>query len=438
MRRRAHPNAVPRGAPWLRPTLAALAEVETGRAADRVLGSIFRNERVSPEHRASVARLVDAVQRARAQLDWWLERLVAPINPRTRVIAALALIEELDLNAITWAFNDVRLAPEEQKLARRLAERVLTHSAQPRAVRLNIPAWAEPLLDARFGEVAEAEILALTRTAGLDLRANALLAERDAVRHALAAQDVQAEPTAHSPWGLRVAGRPPIARTRAYTDGWVEVQDEGSQIASLLVEAAPGMRVLDLCSGAGGKTLALAAAMQNKGRIVACDVHDGRIADAATRLRRAQVHNVSSRVVAAERDPWLARHKAGFDRVLVDAPCSGTGTWRRNPDARWQLGPERLADLIRVQAALLADAAALVRPGGRLVYVTCSVLACENDDQVTALLAARPELSLMDIRAAWPRLMASPCPADGPTLQLSPRRSGTDGMFVAVLERAVA
>ena len=177
--------------------------------------------------------------------------------------------------------------------------------------------------------------------------------------------------------------------------------------------------------------------MENKGRIVACDVHDRRLADAATRLRRADVHNVARRVVANERDPWLDRHKADFDRVLVDAPCTGTGTWRRNPDAKWRLRPEDLAELVALQARLLDAGARATRPGGRLVYATCSVLEDENGAQVAAFLARNPAFSVVPLGEVWAEAApGAPCPAPGPFLELAPARHGTDGFFAAILKRA--
>jgi 16S rRNA (cytosine967-C5)-methyltransferase len=203
-------------------------------------------------------------------------------------------------------------------------------------------------------------------------------------------------------------------------------------VVSALVGAAPEMRVADLCAGAGGKTLALAMAMGNRGHIVACDVSAPRLDAALRRLRRAGVHNVERHLLAAG-DKWLKRHAGGFDRVLVDAPCTGTGTWRRNPDARLRLVQRDLDELLPKQAALLAQAARLVRKGGRLVYATCSVLPEENEAQVQAFLAAHPEFSPVPLALAW-GLAAAP-PSDGDWLVLTPLRHGTDAFFGAVLER---
>ncbi|MGH6929423.1 MAG: RsmB/NOP family class I SAM-dependent RNA methyltransferase, partial [Dongiaceae bacterium] len=240
------------------------------------------------------------------------------------------------------------------------------------------------------------------------------------------------------PLGLRVDGRPPLATLPSFNYGLGEVHDEGSQLAALLVDARPGLRVVDFCAGAGGKTLAMAAAMRNKGHIVACDVLRGRVDRAAVRLTRAGVHNVERRGLSTERDPWVKRHAQSFDRVLVDAPCSGVGTWRRNPDAKWRFGKDDLAAVIDLQHRILDSAARLVKPGGRLIYATCSLLPSENAGQVTAFLKDHPDFALRPIAEIWPETVGGASPTTGETLQLTPATHETDGFFVAVLERSAA
>jgi 16S rRNA (cytosine967-C5)-methyltransferase len=227
----------------------------------------------------------------------------------------------------------------------------------------------------------------------------------------------------------------PLGGLAAFKDGLVEVQDEGSQIAALLADARPGMRVVDFCAGAGGKTLALAAGMANRGKLVACDVSARRLEHAARRLRRAGVDNAERRALASERDKWVKRHAGGFDRVFVDVPCLGTGTWRRNPGDKWRATQEGLADLIVSQQRILASAARLVRPGGRLVYATCSLLREENEAQAEAFLVSEPEFSVVPAARAWAETIGGTSPGGERYLRLTPARHGTDGFFVAIFER---
>jgi 16S rRNA (cytosine967-C5)-methyltransferase len=273
---------------------------------------------------------------------------------------------------------------------------------------------------------------AMQTEAPLDLRVNLLKATREQVRAALAAEGIDSLPTPLSPWGLRIAGRRPVTSGAAFGAGLVEIQDEGSQLVAALVGAAPEMRVADWCAGAGGKTLALAMTMDNRGHIAACDVSAPRLEGAVRRLRRAGVHNVERHLVEAG-DKWAKRRAGSFDRVLVDAPCTGIGTWRRNPDARLRLRPEDLAELVVKQAMILAQASRLVRVGGRLVYATCSLLADENEAQVDAFLAANADFAALPLDRAW--ILPGPPPGPGPYLLLTPRTHDTDGFFAAVLER---
>src|SRR6185312_1481114 len=269
----------------------------------------------------------------------------------------------------------------------------------------------------------------------LDLRVNLLKAEREAVYAALARQGIELARTKLSPIGLRLFERVPLGQLDLFKSGAIEVQDEGSQLAALLADARPGMRVVDFCAGAGGKTLALAAAMKNRGHLVASDIAEKRLERATQRLRRAGASIVQRQPLSSARDKWVKRHAQGFDRVFVDAPCTGTGTWRRNPDAKWRLRPEDLAELTALQAEILDSAARLAKPGGRVIYATCSLLAEENEAQVERFLAAHGDFSLRPIGAVWAETIGVAPPAEGDMLRLTPARHGTDGFFVAVLER---
>jgi 16S rRNA (cytosine967-C5)-methyltransferase len=420
--------------------------------ADRVASGYFRSRRyVGAKDRAAIQGIVYDVLRRRAQLDWWLSRVgIAEPTPRGRVLACLAKITHWSGEDIDTAFSGDRFTPAHLTPAEGVALRRLTggrkpasgeaidHPDQPAEVRGNVPGWVAPALSAAFGDRLGDELRALLAPATVDLRVNALKTSRDEALSRLRSEGVTAEPTALSPLGLRLVGRKPLGETGSFKDGLYEIQDEGSQLVALLVDAKPGMRVVDFCAGAGGKALAIAAGMDNKGHVVACDVSAKRLEASGKRLRRAGVHNVERKLLEDESDKWVKRHKHAYDRVLVDAPCTGIGTWRRNPDGRWSLDPKDLEELVPKQARILASAARLVKPGGRLVYATCSLLPAENEAQVASFLAANPDFALVPLETLWPSIAAGNPPCDGPYLQLTPARHGTDGFFAAVLERKPA
>ena len=425
--------------------VAATGGGRGGTPADAVVNGYVRARRyIGSKDRVAIAGLVYQVLRHRAQLDWGIARGNEGALPiaRLRVLAALAFIENWTLASIEAAFDGGKFRPApmtgpERRLASAVSGHTLDHPDQPEAVRLNCPAWLLPSMRERFGDEMSAELRALATPAPTDLRVNALKGDRTRAAAVLAASGIGATPTPLSPIGLRVEGRRNVLAHDAFKGGLIEVQDEGSQLAALLVGAAAGGRVCDFCAGAGGKSLAMAAAMGNKGHIVACDVSAPRLDSTTKRLRRAGVHNVECRHFESERDPWVKRQAGAFDRVLVDAPCSGTGTWRRNPDARWSLEPEDVAELRALQAHILASAARLVKPGGRLVYATCSLLPVENERQAEAL-AAGPDFVPVPISVVWQETIGGTCPSPDPWLRLSPARNGTDGFFVAVFERRLS
>jgi 16S rRNA (cytosine967-C5)-methyltransferase len=414
-----------------------MIEAATRKPADAVANAFFSDRRfIGSGDRRSVSDRVWAVLRARRRLGWWLERAHEPATPRLLVAVSL-LLEGWTLDGVKQSFSGGQFGPTHLTLGEsaalaRMEGQGLDHPDMPQAVRLEVPDWVLPHLLARFGAAVDAEMAAMSQPAPLDLRVNLLKGVRAQAIAALASEGIAAVPTDLSPWGLRIEGRRPVTTGAAFQSGLVEIQDEGSQLVALMVGAAPGMRVADWCAGAGGKTLALAMTMDNKGAITACDVSVPRLEGAVRRLRRAGVHNVERHLIEAG-DKWAKRRAGSFDRVLVDAPCTGTGTWRRNPDARLRLVERDLMELVPKQAAILATAARLVRPGGRLVYATCSVLLEENEHQVAAFLAANPDFRAVDLAEAWP---GTAPPNAGPNLSLTPLAHGTDGFFTAVLERA--
>lgn len=409
------------------------------RPADAIAAEFFRARRyIGSGDRREVSDLAWGVLRQRLRLEWWIGQTGVRVTPRLLVLAFLLLARGMKPGEASKLFAGGRYAAGtldvgEEEAARSLAGKPLVGKDMPDGPRLNLPEWALPGMRARFGEALEAEATALEAAAPLDLRANALKATREA---ALAALGMEAVPTPHSPWGLRLRGRASVAATPAYKDGLVEVQDEGSQLIAALVGAKPGMRVADYCAGAAGKTLAMAATMANQGRITACDVSAPRLEGAAKRLRRAGVHNAETHLLIPG-DRWAKRRAGQFDRVLVDAPCTGTGTWRRNPDARSRTTGEDLAELVGKQREILSISAQLVRPGGRLVYATCSLLPEEDEGQVDGFLQAHGDFRAVPLDRAWAEAgMPGAPPCEGPHLALSPAAHGTDGFFCAVMERA--
>jgi len=308
----------------------------------------------------------------------------------------------------------------------------------PEKLRHNLPDWLAGSLRESLGDDFWPLVSALGETAPLDLRVNLIKAKRDEVVQALALADIHAQPTPFSPWGLRVQGKPAVNQLALFKDGAIEVQDEGSQMLALLTDPKRGEMVVDFCAGAGGKTLALGAAMRNTGRLYAFDVSGHRLDALKPRLARSGLSNVHPAQIAHERDERIKRLAGKIDRVLVDAPCSGLGTLRRNPDLKWRQSPKSVQELQVKQAAILAGAARLLKPGGRLVYATCSLLAAENEAVADAFSTERaadfaPVPAEQALLAA--RVEGASALCDGPYLRLWPHRHQTDAFFAAVWQR---
>ncbi|WP_418953571.1 RsmB/NOP family class I SAM-dependent RNA methyltransferase [Zeimonas sediminis] len=309
----------------------------------------------------------------------------------------------------------------------------------PFAIRFSLPDWLAPAIESRADAAALAA--ALLEPAPLDLRVNDAKGGRDAAIATLAEDGIEADPLAIAPLALRVKGKPALEASRAFVEGLVEVQDAGSQLLAMLVGPKRGQTVVDLCAGAGGKTLAMAAAMRSTGQVFACDVSAQRLLRLRPRLQRAGATNVQPMAIDSERDPKLGRLAGRADAVLVDAPCSGTGTLRRNPDLKWRGDPTSLGRLLEQQQSILEAAARLVKPGGVLVYATCSLLPEENERQAERFEAAHPEFVREPARTALAAQGAGIDPADPDgdppgLLRLLPHRDGVDGFFAARWKRA--
>jgi 16S rRNA (cytosine967-C5)-methyltransferase len=421
-----------------------LAAVETdGRPAERILQAYFRARRYAgARDRRAVAADVFEILRTRARLGWWLRHTGAEARSRSLALAHLALMGRLDGPAIERQFTDGTHAPgaldgEERALAEALGGHALDHPDMPGWARHEHPPWLEPQLRLGLGADFGAELDALNRPAPLDLRVNTLLATREVAQTALAADGIACEPTPLSPWGLRSAAGQAVDRSNAYMQGLVEIQDEASQIAVLLARIQPAQTVVDYCAGAGGKTLAIAAVLQGQGRLIALDTDPHRLERMVPRLGRARAQGVETAVLLERpAGPVPAPVEPGTaDRVLVDAPCSGTGTWRRDPGLKWRLTPDMLAGHVARQRRIVARAAGLVRPGGLLIYMTCSVLPQENEEILQTFIADNPAFAALPAGDIW--TLAAPCPSavDSNVVRLTPRRTATDGFSIAVLRR---
>jgi 16S rRNA (cytosine967-C5)-methyltransferase len=392
--------------------------------ADVALSGFFRAHRSGARDRAFIAETAYAVLRRKRLL----ERLAGPRpTPRQLVLLSLSRVRGMSQRQLDPALQE----GEAEWLAgiRRGAEPDLTAAEQA-----DLPDWlVERLLSRMTPQALQTMARALNTPAPLDLRVNSLKAERGAVAARLAADGIVAEPCAFAPLGLRLKGKPALQKHPAFLDGSFEVQDEGSQLLGYLLAPRRGEMVVDFCAGAGGKTLALGAMMRSTGRLYALDVSDKRLAKLKPRAARAGLSNVHPIRIAGENDIRVKRLAGKADRVLVDAPCSGLGTLRRNPDLKWRQSPQSVAELSLKQAAILAAAAKLVRPGGRLVYATCSILAEENEAIVDAFLAAHPGFRRLSAREL---LSAQGIAVDcGEDMCLAPQLHGTDGFYAAVLER---
>ena len=409
------------------------------RPAHLVLGDWGRSHRFAGSgDRSAIGNLVFDAMRRRASIAWKM----GSEAPRALALGALRWAWDQPIETIeAWCdggkYSTSPLTEEERA--------ALQPHCSKRAsawVAGDYPEWLSAEFERTFGDGAREQGMALAQRAPIDLRVNTLKANRDKVLESLAS--FKAKPTDYSPVGVRVAAPPGPAKSpnveaeAGHGRGRFEVQDEASQLAALLTGAVGGNQVLDLCAGAGGKTLALAAAMENRGQVHAYDFDKGRLRPIFERLKRAGARN--TQVLTAGDETALEPLRDKMDVVLVDAPCSGSGTWRRRPDAKWRIRAEALETRLKEQRGVLDQGAQFVRPGGRLAYVTCSVLASENGDQVTSFLERHPDFVLTPYEPVWQQSIGTEAPAsadgnEGGALLLTPASHGTDGFFVAVMDR---
>jgi 16S rRNA (cytosine967-C5)-methyltransferase len=392
--------------------------------ADNTLSRYFReHSRLGGRERGVIAEAVYGLLRNKSVYTSFAE---SGSGPSMRRLTLLGLADAVGIDALGG------LSVEETDWLNHVMQ--IDREMLPTALRTNLPQWLYEKLSARFGEEETLQLAqALNTPAPLDLRVNSMKASREQVIADLAAAPIVCEPTPYAPLALRVLKKPAVQNLPLFKSGAIEVQDEGSQILAQLLGARRGEMVVDFCAGAGGKTLALGAMMRNTGRLYAFDVSEKRLAKLKPRLARSGLSNVHPVIIAHENDVKVKRLAGKIDRVLVDAPCSGLGTLRRNPDVKWRLKPESIAELNGKQLSILNGAARLVKPGGRLVYATCSILDEENEAIVSQFLAANSTFHLVPVKEVLEG-QKIPLQMDD-FLKLLPHKHQTDGFFAAVLER---
>ncbi|MBW8899700.1 MAG: RsmB/NOP family class I SAM-dependent RNA methyltransferase [Massilia sp.] len=393
--------------------------------ADVTLSRYFKDHpRLGGRERGAIAECVYAVLRNKAFFTDF-----AGTGATMRRLTLLGMAEAIGVDSLGG------LTEDETAFLARIKD--IDRSLLPPKKLANLPDWLYDKFIAQYGEEETLALAAVLNTpAPLDLRVNSLKADRDKVIAELATAPIAAEPTPYSALGLRIWKKPALQNLPLFKEGAIEVQDEGSQVLAQLLGARRGEMVVDFCAGAGGKTLAIGAIMRSTGRLYAFDVSEKRLTKLKPRLARSGLSNVHPVLIAHERDAKVKRLAGKIDRVLVDAPCSGMGTLRRNPDVKWRQQPEDIAELTQKQAAILDGAARLVKFGGRLVYATCSLLDEENDGIVQGFLASHPDFELVPMHKV---LAEQRIPLEmGDYLKMLPHKHGTDGFFAAVLERKAA
>ncbi|MDB5965241.1 MAG: RsmB/NOP family class SAM-dependent methyltransferase [Polaromonas sp.] len=393
--------------------------------ADMVLSRYFREFRLGPRERATVAETIYGVLRKKNLYTYLAQHGSGPPERRLAILGFAA-----DRDFLLGALSDA----EKDWLGR--CDQVKPEDLME-LHRHNLPQWLVEPLKEQLGDDFWPLVESLNAPAGLDMRVNILKDKRADIQKELAKAGLKTSVTPYSPWGLRLADKSQLGKLDAFTRGAIEVQDEGSQLLALLVDAKRGEMVVDFCAGAGGKTLALGATMRSTGRLYAFDTSGHRLDALKPRLARSGLSNVHPVAIAHERDDRIKRLAGKIDRVLVDAPCSGLGTLRRNPDLKWRQNPKAIAELVAKQTAILESAARLLKPGGRLVYATCSILKEENEAIAEAFGAAHPEFSLLEAQAVLTALGVEHADTlcRGPYLRLWPYLHKTDGFFAALWQK---
>lgn len=448
------------------------------RPLDQFIMGYFKQRRYAgSKDRAAILDQVYATLRNQAKIDWWLAEkaslsdLISLIPEaedytqnlaRLRTLCYLIVCQGVPVTEIQALFRGERFGPdplseEEISLLAALGQiralfnlaphksADLRHPDQPIDVQGEFPQWLLPILQRSLGDTVTENMQLMSQESPVDLRVNALKSNMDQMRQVFVDQAVIPADMSFAPWGIRLTRKMALQAMPAFKQGWFEIQAESSQILTEIIQAKPGEKIVDFCAGAGGKALALAAQMKNKGRIYVLDVHSTRLDNAQKRIKRAGIDTAQVKLLSSERDVWVKRHKGQFDHVLIDAPCSGSGTWGRNPDAKWRFQQENLDNLVKTQRSILESACRLVKPGGYLFYATCSLLAEENEDQVDWFLSEMPGFSPLDLKQRAETYLKTPLTtenSDWPSdvsqthwLRLSPLKTDTDGFFISGFQR---
>jgi len=403
---------------------------------DLLIGDYMRNRRfIGSKDRKFIVELVYDMARAHARLQWWLNHTKSESTPRNKVLAYLCLTERENVESLPELFNGDKYAPEsltpdETKFLSSLNGQTLDHPDMAVTVRTETPEEHAKTLQSYFSDDFETEMTAMLSAATLDLRVNTYVIERENVKQSLEKDGVETTETPFSPQGLRAKNKSYLSKTKAFNKGWIQIQDEGSQMIANICDVQPGMQVLDFCAGGGGKTLALASLMKKKGRIVAMDNDPKRLEKGRRRFKKSGLADIIEvRPLTDEKNrKWLRRQKQTFDVTLCDVPCSGSGTWRRNPDARWHNYGPTLDELLITQSEILDKIAHTIKPdGGKLVYATCSLFPEENEHQIEKFLERHPDFEILPLDEKQG--------IGSPFMRLTPHRHNTDGFFSAILQR---
>ena len=409
--------------------------------ADDITSAYLRRRRyIGSKDRRYITEVVYGVQRRQARLDW----LTGSNLPRIRVIANLFLVNRTPKTELMSIFSGDRYSPsklieQEIEILDKLSDQSFEHSDYPPQIAAELPVWIADILNTYWGVKFEYEASALNKPADLNIRINTIKGSSKQILDILQRDKIKTNTTNLSPIGLKVEGRTNLKASTAFKGGFIEIQNEGSQLVAALVETRANMKTIDLCAGSGGKTLALGATMRDGGPLIACDTNINRLKKLKPRLRRSGLTNVTIKNLLGDHDPFYKEHELSAERVLIDVPCSGSGTWRRTPSQKWKFTKSHFREIIQLQKKIMSQGANLVIKGGRLIYATCSVIPEENEEQVAWFLQRHRNFTAVSVSQIWKKVLDTECPSnaliDNTYLSLTPARHDTDGFFTAVLEK---